>query len=91
MRPYAHKGYAWPTKARQRPVDHVALEAELHLWHGPRMQQRNSRAGGFFLIAGTLTGTAWGIAAGNPMKGILIGTAVGIAIAVAVWVVDRRR
>lgn len=55
------------------------------------MTSPNSRAGGFFLILAIFAGAAWGISAGNPMKGILIGTAVGIAAAVIIWLMDRRR
>jgi hypothetical protein len=55
------------------------------------MTNRNSRAGGVFLVIGIFLGLSWGIAAGNPMKGILIGTAGGIVLAVGVWLIDRRR
>ena len=55
------------------------------------MTRPNSRAGGFFLIAAILGGAVWGIAQGNPMKGILIGTAIGIALAIVIWLIDRRR
>lgn len=48
-------------------------------------------AGGFFLMAAILGGTAWGIWIGNPMLGLLIGTGVGLTIAVLVWLVDRLR
>jgi hypothetical protein len=48
-------------------------------------------AGGFFLMAAILCGTVWGIAIGNPAKGLLIGTAIGIGIALAVWLIDRPR
>ncbi len=54
------------------------------------MANRTSRAGGVFLIIAILGGAAWGIADGNPMKGILIGTGLGIAAAVGVWLLDRR-
>ena len=55
------------------------------------MVRRNSRAGGFFLMAGILAGLAWGVVGGEPMLGILAGTAVGIAAALLLWLVDRRR
>ncbi|HET6941268.1 MAG TPA: hypothetical protein VFH89_03800 [Sphingomicrobium sp.] len=48
-------------------------------------------AGGFFWMAGILIGAVWGVAAGNPMKGILIGTGAGAAIAAAIWLLDRLR
>ena len=48
-------------------------------------------AGGFFWMAAILVGAVWGVAAGNPMKGILIGTGVGAAIAAAVWLIDRAK
>jgi hypothetical protein len=46
-------------------------------------------AGGFFWMAAILVGAVWGVAAGNPMKGILIGTGIGAAVAVLVWLIDR--
>ena len=48
-------------------------------------------AGGFLWTTAILVGAIWGIAAGNPMKGILIGTAVGAAVAILVWLLDRAR
>lgn len=48
-------------------------------------------SGGFFLMAAILTGAGWGIAGGDPIKGVVIGTGVGIAIALAIWLVDRSR
>ncbi len=48
-------------------------------------------AGGFFLMAAIIGGGVWGIAIGNPMKGLLVGTGLGIAAAVLVWLVDRWR
>ena len=48
-------------------------------------------AGGFFWMAAILIGAVWGVAAGNPMKGILIGTGIGAATAAAVWLIDRSR
>ena len=55
-----------------------------------RMARRNARAGGIFLTIGILAGFVWGIAAGNPMKGILIGTALGALAALLLWLLDRR-
>ena len=55
------------------------------------MAKPNPMAGGFFWIAAILIGAVWGVAAGNPMKGILIGTGVGAAVAAAVWLIDRRK
>jgi hypothetical protein len=55
------------------------------------MARRNTRAGGIFLTIGILGGFVWGIAAGNPMKGILIGTALGALAALLMWLLDRRR
>jgi hypothetical protein len=54
------------------------------------MATRNARSGGIFLTIGILAGCGWGIAAGEPMKGILIGTGLGIAAALAIWLLDRR-
>lgn len=42
-------------------------------------------------MAAILIGAVWGIAAGNPMKGVLLGTGIGAAIAAAVWLIDRRK
>ena len=47
-------------------------------------------AGGFLWTAAIVVGVAWGIVAGNPMKGIIIGTAVGAGVAILVWLLDRR-
>ena len=55
------------------------------------MARHNSRSGGFFLMAAIMGGAAWGVAAGQLMKGILAGTAFGIAIVIALWLIDRRR
>ena len=55
------------------------------------MSKPTPMAGGFLLMAGILVGAIWGIANGNPMKGILIGTGLGIAIALLIWLVDSRR
>ena len=55
------------------------------------MATRSPKAGGFLWMAAILAGSAWGIAAGNPMKGVLAGTLAGAAVAVAVWLLDRRR
>ena len=55
------------------------------------MQSPTTRAGGIFLTVGILIGFGWGVAGGNPMKGILIGTALGAAAALVLWLVDRRR
>ena len=54
------------------------------------MAKRNARAGGIFLTIGILAGLVWGIAEGNPMKGILIGTALGALAALLLWLLDRR-
>jgi hypothetical protein len=54
------------------------------------MAKRTPMAGGFLLMAAILIGAVWGVAAGNPMKGILIGTGTGIAVAVLIWLLDSR-
>ncbi len=54
------------------------------------MAKRNTRSGGIFLTIGILAGFGWGIASGNPMKGILIGTALGALAALLLWLLDRR-
>ena len=67
------------------------LEPSDSLCHWRRMATRKPMAGGFFWMAAILTGAVWGIAAGNPMKGILIGTAAGAGIAILIWLLDRPR
>jgi hypothetical protein len=57
---------------------------------GRSMAKRTPMAGGFLWMAAILVGTVWGVAAGNPMKGVLAGTAGGAAMAIAVWLLDRR-
>lgn len=42
-------------------------------------------------MAAILLGAVWGVAAGNPMKGILIGTGLGALIAAAIWLIDRKK
>jgi len=42
------------------------------------------------MLAAILIGAVWGVAGGNPMKGILIGTGTGIAVAVLIWLLDSR-
>ena len=68
----------------------TGLERAARLCHWRRMATRKPLAGGFFWMAGILIGAVWGVAAGNPMKGILIGTGAGAAIAAAIWLLDRR-
>ena len=55
------------------------------------MARRNAQAGGFFLTMGILIGCGWGIAVGEPMKGVLAGTAIGALAALLLWLLDRRR
>ena len=42
-------------------------------------------------MAAILVGFVWGVARGDPMKGVLLGTAVGLATAILIYAVDRRR
>ena len=53
--------------------------------------QPTPMAGGFFWMAAILVGAVWGVAAGNPMKGILVGTGIGALVAAAIWLIDRRK
>jgi len=55
------------------------------------MMQRNSHAGGCFLMGCIMLGFLVGLAIRDPLLGTLIGTGIGIAIAVGMWLVDRRR
>ena len=48
-------------------------------------------AGGFLLMAAILIGAVWGLASGNPMKGILTGTGLGIVAAALIWLLDSRK
>jgi hypothetical protein len=78
-------------KLVKRSFTMFPLERQADVCHGPRMARRTPIAGGFFLMAAIIGGAVWGVAIGNPMKGLLIGTGIGIAIAVATWAIDRRR
>jgi hypothetical protein len=55
------------------------------------MTNRKPLAGGCLLSICLLAGFPFGLAIGNPMKGILIGLGVGVALAVALWLIDSRR
>jgi hypothetical protein len=55
------------------------------------MTNEKPLAGGCLLSICLLAGFPFGLAIGNPMKGILIGLGVGIALAVALWLIDSRR
>jgi hypothetical protein len=69
----------------------TGLEPEPRVCHGRVMAKPSPMAGGFFWMAAILIGAVWGVAAGNPMKGVLLGTGVGGLTALAVWLVDRSR
>jgi hypothetical protein len=55
------------------------------------MTNRVPLSGGCFLTFFILAGFPFGLAIGNPMKGILIGTGIGILLAVIMWLIDSRR
>jgi hypothetical protein len=55
------------------------------------MTNQKPLAGGCLLSICLLAGFPFGLAFGNPMKGILIGLGVGIVLAVALWLFDNRR
>lgn len=55
------------------------------------MRGSRTRAGGCFLTLFILAGLPFGLAIGNPMKGVLIGTGIGIALALVTWLIDRQR
>ena len=58
---------------------------------GGIMKNRNSQAGGFWLILSIIIGTAVGVWQGQPSIGVLAGTAVGILLAVVIYLRDRAR
>ena len=78
---------SWSTSRSPLPA---GLEPRVRLCHGRGMAKRTPMAGGFLLMAAILIGAVWGVAAGNPMKGILIGTGTGIAVALLIWLLDSR-
>lgn len=53
-------------------------------------ENRNSRAGGIFIVIGLLLGITGGIIWGQISLGLVIGFALGVAAAVGLWLVDRR-
>lgn len=55
------------------------------------MQRPSPRAGGCFLTFFILAGFPFGLAIGNPLKGVLLGTVIGAVVALATWLIDRRR
>ena len=55
------------------------------------MARRNTKAGGFFLMAAIVIGFAIGIWHGTPVLGGLVGTVAGALLALLVWLVDRVR
>lgn len=52
---------------------------------------QETKSGGFFLMAAILIGFGWGMAGGDPIKGVVVGTGVGVAITLLIWLLDRRR
>ena len=52
--------------------------------------RNTTRAGGCFLTLFLLAGFPFGLAIGNPMKGVLIGLAVGTFFALSLWLIDSR-
>ena len=55
------------------------------------MKPSNSKAGGVFLMLGSLGGFVAGTIAGHALGGAVLGTAAGVFGAIAVWLVDRKR
>lgn len=55
------------------------------------MKPSNSRAGGVFLMLGSLGGFAIGLVVGNAFGGAVLGTGAGVLAALAVWLLDRKR
>lgn len=88
---YGRAPFATADKDRQRPVNHqFILGAAQPALAWRAVARSNSRAGGIFLTVGIFAGFGWGIAVGEPMKGILAGTAIGAAAALLLWLLDRR-
>ena len=71
-----------PTAGMARPCN---------LWQGAGMDQRNARAGGFFLTAAIILGLIAGIVIGSPITGVIAGSLAGGAIAAVTWLIDSRR
>ncbi|MEO6580548.1 MAG: hypothetical protein ABIN83_05305 [Sphingomicrobium sp.] len=55
------------------------------------MHDRQSAAGGFFLVLFILLGFGIGAKTGQPLIGTLGGTAIGAAVAILIWLRDRKR
>jgi hypothetical protein len=57
----------------------------------PDRHPSKAHAGGFFLFAGLVSGSAIGIIYGQPSIGMVGGFAAGAAAATVIWLMDRRK
>lgn len=55
------------------------------------MANRQSAAGGFFLIAPIVAGFLYGLTTGEAMAWTFLGLGIGVVLALTVWLIDRRR
>jgi hypothetical protein len=57
----------------------------------PNRHPSKAQAGGFFLFAGLVAGSAIGIIYGQPSIGMVGGFTAGAVAATMIWLMDRRK